>query len=129
MSSSEAITNGVCVDVEARYSEEHSEPERSNWFFLYTITISNQSDQTVQLLSRHWVITDATGQREEVRGPGVVGEQPVLNPGEAFEYTSGCPLTTPYGAMEGQYEMVLEDQSTFYAQIGRFELREPSAIH
>jgi ApaG protein len=117
------------VDVEARYSEEHSEPERSNWFFLYTITISNQSDQTVQLLSRHWVITDATGQREEVRGPGVVGEQPVLNPGEAFEYTSGCPLTTPYGAMEGQYEMVLEDQSTFYAQIGRFELREPSAIH
>jgi len=129
LSSSEAITNGVCVDVEARYSEEHSEPERSNWFFLYTITISNQSDQTVQLLSRHWVITDATGQREEVRGPGVVGEQPVLNPGEAFEYTSGCPLTTPYGAMEGQYEMVLEDQSTFYAQIGRFELREPSAIH
>lgn len=129
MSSSEAVTNGVCVDVEARYSEEHSEPERSHWFFLYTITISNQSDQTVQLLSRHWVITDATGQREEVRGPGVVGEQPVLGPGEAFEYTSGCPLTTPYGAMEGQYEMVLEDQSTFYAQIGRFELREPSAIH
>lgn len=129
LSSSETVTNGVCIDVEARYSEEHSAPERSHWFFLYTITISNESDQAVQLLSRHWIITDATGKREEVRGPGVVGEQPVLDPGEAFEYTSGCPLTTPYGAMEGRYEMVLADKSTFYAQIGRFELREPSAIH
>ena len=129
MSTSEAITNGVRVDVEARYSEEHSAPERSYWFFLYTITISNESDQVVQLLSRHWVITDATGKREEVRGPGVVGEQPVLDPGEAFEYTSGCPLPTPYGAMEGRYEMQLGDESTFHAQIARFELREPGAIH
>ena len=129
MSRSEAITNGVCVEVEAEYSEEHSAPQNSHWFFLYTITISNQSDQTVQLLSRHWIITDATGQQQEVRGPGVVGEQPVLGPGEGFEYTSGCPLSTPFGSMEGSYEMVLGDRSTFDARVARFELREPGAIH
>lgn len=129
MSSSECVTNGICVDVEARYSEEHSVPERSRWFFLYTITISNESDQSAQLLSRHWIITDATGKQEEVRGPGVVGEQPVLAPGEAFQYTSGCPLATPFGSMEGSYEMVLEDESQFRARIARFELLEPTAIH
>ncbi len=129
MSTSECVTNGVCVGVDARYSEEHSEPGRSRWFFLYTIKISNQSDQTVQLLSRRWLITDATGSQEEVRGPGVIGEQPILDPGDSFEYTSGCPLSTPFGAMEGSYEMVLEDRSTFDARIARFELREPSAIH
>jgi ApaG protein len=129
VSTSKCITNGVCIDVEARYSEEHSAPERSQWFFLYTITIANESDQTVQLLSRHWIITDATGKQEEVRGPGVVGEQPVLEPGEAFQYTSGCPLSTPFGSMEGSYEMVLEDESHFHARIARFELREPGAIH
>ena len=129
MSTSECVTNGICVDVEARYSQEHSAPERSHWFFLYTITISNHSDQPAQILSRHWIITDATGKQEEVRGPGVVGEQPVLEPGEAFQYTSGCPLATPFGSMEGSYEMVLEDESQFRARIARFELVEPTAIH
>ena len=129
MSGSECVTNGVCVDVDSRYSDEHSAPGRSHWFFLYTITISNQSDQTVQLLSRHWIITDATGKREEVRGPGVIGEQPILEPGESFQYTSGCPLPTPFGAMEGSYQMVFADRSTFDARIARFELREPKAIH
>lgn len=129
MFTSECVTNGICVGVEARYSQEHSVPEHSRWFFLYTITISNESDQTAQLLSRHWIITDATGKQEEVRGPGVVGEQPVLAPGEAFQYTSGCPLSTPFGSMEGSYEMVLEDESQFRARIARFELLEPTAIH
>lgn len=129
MSTSACVTNGISVDVEARYSEEHSEPARSQWFFLYTITISNQSDQVVQLLSRHWIITDATGEQEEVRGAGVVGEQPTLEPGQAFQYTSGCPLSTPYGSMEGSYEMVLADRTSFRARVARFELRAPSALH
>ena len=89
MGTSACVTNGVSVDVESQYSEEHSNPERSEWFFLYTITIANHSDQVVQLLSRQWLITDATGKQEEVRGPGVVGEQPTLEPGQAFQYTSG----------------------------------------
>lgn len=129
MSRSEATTNGVNVSVEASYSPEHSAPEKSRWFFLYTITIANEGDQTVQLISRYWRITDATGELEEVRGPGVVGEQPVLNPGESFEYTSGCPLSTPFGSMEGTYEIVAEDQSSFDAEVARFELREEMAIH
>ena len=128
MSSSEATTRGVRVSVETRYSPDHSTPGEQ-WFFLYTITIANEGEETVQLLSRHWVITDATGHVEEVRGPGVVGEQPVLGPGQAFEYTSGCPLPTPFGAMEGRYEMVTRDGETFDARVARFALREPGAIH
>lgn len=129
MSRSEATTNGVNVSVEAMYSPEHSAPEKSQWFFLYTITIANEGDQTVQLISRYWRITDATGELEEVRGPGVVGEQPVLGPGESFEYTSGCPLSTPFGSMEGTYQIVAEDRSSFDAEVARFELREEMAIH
>ena len=129
MSTSKAVTRGVSVSVEADYSPEHSAPEKSQWFFLYTITIKNEGDQSVQLISRHWRITDATGGLEEVRGPGVVGEQPVLSPGESFEYTSGCPLATPFGSMEGTYQMVGEDQSSFDATVARFELREEMAIH
>jgi len=129
LSTSTAITNGICVSVESEYSPEHSAPERSHWFFLYTVTIANESDQTVQLLSRHWIITDATGRHQEVRGPGVVGEQPVLEPGEAYEYTSGCPLATPFGAMQGSYRMAAEDETEFDVAIARFELREARAIH
>ena len=102
---SEEITEGIRVSVRARYSAEHSDPIHNQWFFLYTIQISNESEQSCQLISRHWIIRDATGRTEEVRGPGVVGEQPQLNPGESFEYTSGCPLPTPYGSMEGIYQM------------------------
>lgn len=129
MSSSESITDGLRVEVEARYSPEHSEPHSNQWFFLYTIRISNEGDETCQLISRHWVIRDATGKVEEVEGDGVVGEQPVLEPGDSFEYTSGCPLQTPFGSMEGSYQMVTEGGSHFDAAIARFELREPSAIH
>ena len=128
MSTSEALTDGVRVSVEARYSEEHSLPG-SRGFFLYTVTIANEGSQPVQLVSRHWRIHDATGRLQEVKGPGVVGEQPVIEPGESYEYTSGCPLPTPFGSMEGSYQMVKGSGSPFDARIERFELREPGAIH
>ena len=127
MSESVMVTNGIRVRVESEYSPEHSQPNQ--WFFLYTVTISNEGRETVQLVSRHWVIRDATGKVEEVRGEGVVGEQPVIRPGESFEYTSGCPLATPFGTMEGAYQMVTESGGSFEAEIAEFVLREPGAIH
>lgn len=129
VTTSEALTDGIRVEVSARYSEEHSAPSTSHWFFLYTIRISNESEVGVQLLARHWTIVDATGKAEEVQGPGVVGETPVIGPGEAFEYTSGCPLKTPFGSMTGSYAMVREDGTEFDAEIALFELRQPNAIH
>jgi len=126
---SEATTEGVRVDVRAQYSPEHSDPTGSRWFFLYTIRITNESSDAVQLLSRHWVIADSTGKSQEVRGPGVVGEQPQLAPGQSFEYTSGCPLSTPFGSMQGSYEMVRASGERFQAAIARFELRQPRALH
>lgn len=129
MSSSIATTRGIRVTVDARFSPEHSAPERAHWFFLYTITIENTSDLTVQLLTRHWIITDGEGRVEEVQGPGVVGEQPVLMPGESFEYTSGCPLTTPLGSMIGTYQMVTPTGEGFDVEIAKFELRGPYTVH
>ena len=128
-STSEALTHGIRVSVECRYSREHSQPQRNQWFFLYTIRISNEGDEGAQLLSRHWYIGDATGRVEEVQGSGVVGENPLLEPGDNFEYTSGCPLGTPFGWMEGSYEMVRRGGQRFEAKIARFALREPGAIH
>ena len=127
--SSEASTEGVRVRARARYSPERSDPARSSWFFLYTIRITNEGSLAAQLLSRHWIITDATGKVEEVRGPGVVGAQPNLEPGESFEYTSGCPLQTPFGSMRGSFQMLRDDDSHFDAEIGLFELREPGGLH
>lgn len=129
MSSSEALTRDVRVHVQSRYSADHSEPARQEWFFLYTVLITNEGKTTVQLMNRHWTITNATGDVEEVRGPGVVGRQPVLRCGESFEYTSGCPLKTPFGSMHGTYEMVTEDGETFLAEIAAFALSEPSMLH
>lgn len=126
---SEALTEGVRVQVRAHYSPEHSSPPASRWFFLYTITISNESDETVQLLNRHWTIVDATGHTEEVHGPGVVGEQPVLAPGQRFEYTSGCPLPTPFGSMAGTYEMIRRNGTRFEAEVALFQLIQPGSIH
>src|SRR6185312_9185731 len=110
-STSEALTRNVRVQVEAQYVPPQfvpgqSQPLQNEWVFAYTVRITNEGDETVQLLSRHWIITDATGHVEEVRGPGVVGEQPVLRPGESFQYTSGCPLKTSTGVMRGTYQMV-----------------------
>jgi ApaG protein len=128
-SKSEALTEGIRVGVEAEFSPEHSQPRGDRWFFLYTITISNEGSDTVQLISRHWVITDATGDVEEVRGLGVVGEQPVIEPGQSYQYTSGCPLPTPYGSMQGSYQLVTSGGTRFDAEVARFELRDPGAIH
>ena len=100
-STSEAVTNNVRVEVESQYAPERSQPFQNEWFFAYTVRITNERDETVQLLSRHWIITDATGHIQEVKGPGVVGEQPTLAPGESFQYTSGCPLPTSTGVMRG----------------------------
>ena len=103
---SEAITNGIRVEVLCRYAPENSRPLHREWVFQYTVRITNHSDETVQLISRHWTITDGLEHVEEVRGPGVVGEQPVLAPGESYKYSSWCPLPTPTGVMRGTYQMV-----------------------
>jgi ApaG protein len=129
MPGSEAVTQGIRIEVESRYAPEQSQPFQQHWFFYYTVRISNESFETVQLISRHWIITDGNGHVEEVKGPGVVGQQPVLAPGESFEYTSGCPLRTPTGSMHGTYQMVNEDGEGFDVEIARFELREPYTVH
>lgn len=125
---SEACTRGVRVRVEPQYIPEHSNPPE-RWIFTYTVEIVNEGEETVQLLSRHWVITDAHGHTEEVRGPGVVGVQPVLPPGERFAYTSFCPLTTPFGTMHGTYQMVTEDGASFDAEVAAFHLSTPYAVN
>ena len=129
MFTSEAVTRGVRVHVESQFDPDRSEPSQSQWFFLYTISIANEGSETVQLLTRHWIITDGTGKVEEVRGPGVVGKQPILKPGESFQYTSGCPLTTAFGVMEGTYQMAAEGGDRFDATIAPFTLSEPYTVH
>ena len=128
MSSSEAITRNIRVRVQAEYDPGRSRPQQSQWFFLYTVSITNEGRDTVQLISRHWVITDGMGKVEEVQGPGVVGKQPVLAPGQSFEYTSGSPLTTPFGAMHGTYQMVNQAGEKFDIQIAPFTLTEPYSV-
>lgn len=128
MSTSEAVTKGIRVHVETQYDASRSIPHQNQWFFLYTVSISNDGTDTAQLLTRHWIITDATGHVEEVKGPGVVGEQPVLSPGQSFEYTSGCPLTTPFGSMRGTYQMVTASGEKFDAEVSEFTLSEPTAL-
>jgi ApaG protein len=125
MFSSEATTRNIRVRVESQYDPGRSMPQRSQWFFLYTVNITNEGHDTVQLMSRHWVITDGMGKVEEVQGPGVVGKQPVLAPGQSFEYTSGCPLTTPFGSMHGTYQMVNQAAEKFDIEIAPFTLSEP----
>ncbi|SRR5690242_2992399 len=126
---SEALTRGIRVSVEAQYSPQHSQPTLGQWFFLYTVRIANESQETVQLVSRHWVISDAADHIEEVRGLGVVGQQPVLAPGESFEYTSGCPLTTPFGSMKGTYQMLTRGGERFETEIAPFYLQGPYSVH
>jgi ApaG protein len=126
---SQATTRGVRVSVLSQYVPERSTPDEGYYFFAYQVTIANEGEQTVQLLSRHWIITHGTGRTEEVRGPGVVGEQPVLAPGESFRYTSACPLSTPVGTMHGAYQMVTADGERFDARIAPFSLAMPLALH
>jgi len=129
MFTSEATTRGIRVSVVSEFAPERSQPADEQWFFLYTITITNAGTETVQLVSRHWIITDAKGEVEEVRGPGVVGQQPVLKPGESFTYTSGCPLSTSFGKMEGTYQMTTQSGEVFDAKIAPFTLSEPYTVH
>ena len=128
-STSRAVTRGIRVEVRARFIPERSNPSDNEWFFAYTITIANESGKTVQLLSRHWIITDADGKVEEVQGPGVIGQQPVLGPGQSFEYTSACPLPTSFGVMQGTYQMATPDGDHFDIAIAPFSLHEPYAIN
>jgi ApaG protein len=117
------------VDVRPQYLVEHSNPDEEKYVFAYTVTIRNTGEHTAQLISRHWSITDGNNAVEEVRGAGVVGEQPVLKPGEAFEYTSGCPLPTPVGSMRGSYQCVADDGTAFEAPIPEFVLSTPRTLH
>jgi len=126
---SEAVTNGIRVEVIAQHSPEHSRPGEGEWVFQYTVRITNLGSDTVQLLSRHWIITDGVDHVEEVRGPGVVGAQPVLPPGESFKYSSWCPLKTPTGIMRGTYQMTASDGSRFDIEIAPFALRARYTVH
>ncbi|MDH5693790.1 MAG: Co2+/Mg2+ efflux protein ApaG [Gammaproteobacteria bacterium] len=119
----------IDVDVRTNYVKEQSAPELNRFVFAYTITIRNEGAIPAKLLSRHWLITDAHGNVQEVRGIGVVGEQPYLKPGEGFQYTSGTVLETPVGSMEGKYQMVADDDTEFEAIIPAFTLSVPHALH
>jgi ApaG protein len=120
-----ATTRGIAVSVEPTYLETKSSPELSQYFWAYRVVIENQGQETVQLLSRHWMITNARGELTEVKGPGVVGEQPILKIGESFEYTSGAPLDTPSGMMGGAYQMETESGERFDIEIPTFSLHRP----
>ena len=126
---SDTTTRGVRIQVKSTYLPDRSSPDEGRYLFAYRIRISNVGDDTVQLISREWIITDSDGDVETVRGPGVVGEQPVLNPGQSFEYTSFCPLPTPIGSMHGTYQMVSAGGETFDAEISPFSLAVPSALN
>ena len=123
----QAKTRTITVTVMPVYIDERSDPAENRWFWAYRVAIANEGRHTVQLLSRYWRITDSHGKTEEVRGPGVVGEQPVLKPGERFEYTSGCPLGTPSGFMVGTYTMIDETGERFEVDIPGFALDLPDA--
>ncbi len=122
---STAVTRGIRVSVQSRYLQERSSPAQGQYAFAYTVTIANEGTETAQLRTRHWIITDGRGTVEEVRGDGVVGEQPRLEPGESFQYTSGCVLTTPVGEMHGEYRFIRDDGSYFDASIAPFSLATP----
>jgi ApaG protein len=126
---SDATTEGIRVQVTSMFVPQQSSPREGEFFFAYRITISNVGTETAQLLSRHWIITDAEGDVTEVRGDGVVGAQPVLAPGERFEYTSYCPLKTNVGTMHGTYTMVRAGGATFDVRIAPFTLAVPNAVN
>ena len=129
MSTSEAVTESVRVEVQSMYIAERSAPEQEFFFFAYRVNITNQGVVPVKLLARHWIITDGLGETEEVKGPGVVGEQPLLDEGQSFAYTSACTLRTPQGSMRGTYEMLTSEGETFDAEIASFALSHASGIH
>jgi len=126
---SDTTTRGIRVQVESFYDEDRSSPQEGYYFFAYRVQVSNVGTEKAQLVSREWIITDANGEVQRVQGPGVVGEQPTLSPGDDFEYTSFCPLPTPVGTMHGSYRMVLPDGQSFEAEIAPFSLAVPHAVN
>jgi len=126
---SQAVTRGVRVRVRSAYVPDRSSPDDQFFFFAYRVRITNTGDVPVKLISRHWIITDGSGKVEEVKGPGVVGEQPLLTQGQSFEYTSACPLPTPVGSMHGTYQMLTAEGELFDAAIAPFTLAEPNALN
>ncbi len=126
---SDATTEGIRIHVQPRFHPERSDPTENHWFFSYTVTIENHGAAAAQLVSRHWVITDATGKTRHVRGPGVVSETPRLEPGQAFRYTSFCPMPTSLGSMHGEYQMVRDDGLSFEAEVAPFVLEDPSTMN
>jgi len=129
MGRSIATTDGIKVEVTSRYVPERSAPPEDLYFFAYKVKVSNDGREPARLVNRHWIITDADGEVEQVHGPGVVGEQPRLEPGESFEYTSGFPLPTPRGSMRGTYEMWRDDGRRFKAEIAPFALEMPHTLN
>jgi ApaG protein len=125
----QTTTDNIRVTVQPSFLEGHSQPEQGKFMWAYTIEVANLGRETVTLLTRHWIITDGMGRRQDVRGDGVVGEQPTLKPGERFEYTSGCPLTTPSGMMVGSYGMVTANGRAFDVTIPAFSLDSPHDRH
>ena len=125
----DTLTRGVRIVVVPRYVPEQSEPSRSHYLFAYQVTIRNEGSVPARLLTRHWIITDSNGKVQEVRGEGVVGEQPYLKPGQGFRYSSGAVLETPVGAMQGSYQMVADDGEQFSAPIAAFRLAMPGMLH
>ena len=126
---SDTTTRGIRVQVDSSYMADRSNPKEGSYFFVYHVRISNVGTETAQLVSREWIITDAEGEVERVKGPGVVGQQPVLTPGGGFEYTSFCPLKTSVGSMHGSYQMVTADGEPFQAIISPFTLATPNALN
>jgi ApaG protein len=127
--SSWAVTEGIRVSVRSSYVADQSLPSAHRYVFAYTVRIKNEGPEPAQLKSRHWIITDGAGKVEEVRGPGVVGHQPLLRPGDHFDYTSGCVLETPRGEMRGSYQMIRPDGATFDATIAPFLLALPHSLN
>jgi ApaG protein len=126
---SRALTNGILVTVKSEYMPDRSAPAARRYAFAYTVQISNQGEETAQLRSRHWIITDAAGEVQEVRGEGVVGAQPILAPGESFEYTSWCVIATSSGSMRGAYSMVGPRGQSFEAEVAEFRLGLPHSLN
>ena len=123
------MTQGIEVEVHGDYRPDRSSPVEGRYLFTYSVRITNGGSGAARLLSRHWIITDANGEREEVQGDGVVGQQPHLRPGQEYEYTSFCVLKTPHGSMRGSYRMVRDDGATFEARIAPFALVVPGAVN
>ena len=126
---STALTRGIRVTVRAQYLPERSSPKGGQYAFAYTVRISNEGEETAQLRTRHWIITDGEGKVQEVRGEGVVGEKPILKPGQAFEYTSWCMIATPHGSMQGSYQMLRDDGELLDAAIAPFVLALPYSLN